>query len=358
MKRLLVISSYPAPYRVAVFRGLAAYFSLDVFFEFIEDQSRAAEWFVQGEEYKVLNTPKNRASFEECVRELKRYDMVLAYDYNNSNARRLMRVCIRQKMPYIINCDGAFIRRHWLKDVVKRYYISHARACFASGFHAEKYFLHYGARKEDIFFHSFTSLYARDILREVPSEEEKAALRRELGLEAGPLVLTIGQFIERKGFDVLLEAWEKMPAGTQLVMLGGGGLEEEYRKQIRRLDLTGVTLRGFEKKERVFMYYRAADLFVLPTREDIWGLVVNEAMACGLPVVSTNRCIAAMELIEEGVNGSVVPVNDEAALAGAMKQILSDTVLRQRIAANNLERIHSCTLENIVASHRRVLEAL
>lgn len=358
MKRILVISSYPAPYRVAVFRGLAGYYELDIFFEFIQDQSRSSKWFAQGEEFKILNTPENRACFQECLRHLERYDLILAYDYNNVNAGRLIRTCIRKKKPYVINCDGAFINRHWLKDRVKRYYISHARACFASGIHAEAYFLHYGARKENIYFHGFTSLHAGDILKRPVTDEEKRKLCRGLGLTDRPLVLTIGQFIPRKGFDVLLDAWKDVSPEAQLVLLGGGELEAEYREQIRRLGLDNVVLQGFAEKERVFQYYRAADLFVLPTREDIWGLVINEAMACALPVVSTKRCIAASELIVEGENGYVVPVGDALALAGAITRILSDDSLRDRMAENNLEKIRSYTLENIVEKHRRVIGQL
>ncbi|MBP3701143.1 MAG: glycosyltransferase family 1 protein, partial [Lachnospiraceae bacterium] len=152
MKKILVISSYPAPYRVAVFRGLAKYYQMDVFFEFIQDQSRAAEWFVRSADFKVLNTPENKAAFDHCLKHVTEYDLVLAYDYNNTNAGRLIRTCIRKGVPYIINCDGAFIHSHWLKDMVKRYYISHAWGCFASGTHAADYFLHYGAVKEKIHY--------------------------------------------------------------------------------------------------------------------------------------------------------------------------------------------------------------
>ncbi len=358
MKRLLIVSSYPAPYRAAVFERLGQYYQTDVFFEFIEDQSRSAQWFVRNPAFRVLNTRENQEAFKRCLRSLKEYDLALAYDYNNPNAGRLMRSCIRKGVPYIVNCDGAFIRPHWLKDLVKRCYISHARACFASGHYAEKYFLHYGAKKENIYFHPFTSLEEGDILSAPVAEKEKQDIRLALGLGVKPMVLFIGQFIPRKGIDILLEAWARKAADGQLVLIGGGDLEEAYRTQIEKLGLTDVQIRGFLPKEQVFQYYKAADLFVLPTREDIWGLVINEAMACGLPVISTDRCIAACELIENERNGFVVKTESVGELTAALDRLLSASDLRSRISENNLQKIRPYTLDNVVKKHREVIDRL
>ena len=73
-------------------------------------------------------------------------------------------------------------------------------------------------------------------------------------------------------------------------------------------------LEGFKTKEQLADYYAAADVFVLPTREDIWGLVVNEAFAFGLPVITSDNCGAGMEMITQGVNGFIFPNEDADAL--------------------------------------------
>lgn len=358
MKKLLVISSYPAPYRAAIFERLGKFYETEVFFEFIEDQSRSAQWFVRNPAFRVLNTPENKEAFAKCLHNLQKYDLVLAYDYNNTNAGRLMRACIRKGIPYVINCDGAFIRPHWLKDRVKHYYISHARACFASGHFAEKYFLHYGAKKENIYFHPFTSLEREDILDAPVPEPERRRVRQELGLKDKPTVLFIGQFIPRKGIDVLLEAWAAKKEDAQLVLIGGGDLEAAYRAQIENLGLTDVQVVGFLPKKEVFCYYKASDVFVLPTREDIWGLVINEAMACGLPVISTDRCIAACELIQDNENGFVVKTEDVKALAMALDRLLGDPGLRAKMSENNLKKIRPYTLDQVAQKHRKVIDKL
>lgn len=353
MRKILVVSSFPAPYRVAVFEGLAAYGQLDVFFEFDKDQNRNADWFVKGRDFYVLNSQESAGRFAGCLQKIASYDLVLAYDYLNPNARRAMRAAMRAKIPYCVNCDGAFIGRHWLKDILKRYYVSHAAACFSSGRFAREYFLHYGAQASKIYGHHFTSLTKEDV-------EVLGALSRERAQADGPLrqVLTIGQFIHRKGFDVLLEAWKELDDQAQLTIVGGGDLRGEYLETIRKSNFRHVEVLDFMKKEELYRYYQKADLFVLPTREDIWGLVINEAMACGLPVVSTNRCIAAMELLGDGEGGLVVPAGDSGALAAAIGRILGDKDLRRQMGERNRREMKEQTIEQIIESHWEVIEKI
>ncbi len=356
MKKILVVSSFPAPYRVAVFEGLAAYYQLDVFFEFDKDQNRNADWFVKGRDFYVLSSGEAADRFADCLHKMAAYDLVLAYDYLNPNARRAMRRAMRAGVPYCVNCDGAFIGRHWLKDLLKRYYVSHAAACFSSGRFAREYFLYYGAKAERIYEHRFTSLTEADVetLGELSDERQRAPEAGSSRLQ----VLTIGQFIHRKGFDVLLKAWKSLDAQAQLTIVGGGDLRGEYLETIRENGFKNVEVLDFMKKEDLYRYYQKADLFVLPTREDIWGLVINEAMACGLPVVSTDRCIAAMELLGDGAGGLIVPVGDSEALAAAIGRLLGDDELRQRMGERNRREMREQTLERIVESHREVIEKI
>ena len=101
-------------------------------------------------------------------------------------------------------------------------------------------------------------------------------------------------------------------------------------------------------------YYKAADLLVLPTESDVWGLVINEAMACGLPVVTTNRCVAGLELVEDGINGYLVPVNDREALAEKLRLVLSADY--REMGERSLEKIRPYTLENMAKSHVEIFE--
>ena len=196
-------------------------------------------------------------------------------------------------------------------------------------------------------------MFEKDILPAVPSAAEKQALKDELGVPEKRMVLAIGQFIRRKGFDILMHAACSLNKDVGIYIVGGEPTEE-YLQMRASLGLDNVHFVGFQKKEALSRDYRAADLFVLPTREDIWGLVINEAMAYGLPVITTDRCVAGLELVEEGVNGSIVPVEDAAALAGKMKELLSSDL--EKMGTASLEKIRAYTIENMAKAHVAIFE--
>ena len=167
------------------------------------------------------------------------------------------------------------------------------------------------------------------------------------------MILSIGQFIHRKGFDVLLRAAARLPEDVTIHIVGGHPTQE-YLDLVRELGLTNIRFDGFMKKKTLIRYYQTSDLFVLPTREDIWGLVINEAMAYGLPVITTDRCVAGLDLVENGENGYIVPVDDDEALADRILLALnSDPVAMGR---HSLRRIQGYTIENMAKVHMDIFE--
>lgn len=170
------------------------------------------------------------------------------------------------------------------------------------------------------------------------------------------IVIAVGQFIHRKGVDVLLKAWAQCSEEYELYIIGGKPTPE-YIELVRKLNLKNVFFEGFKTKEELKQYYQAADLFVLPTREDIWGLVVNEAMANGLPVITTDRCGAGLELIKDGENGYIVPVEDEKALAEKMMYILEHDSLRDNMKIKNLKCMKRSTVEEMAIHHLKIINS-
>ena len=167
------------------------------------------------------------------------------------------------------------------------------------------------------------------------------------------MILAIGQMIHRKGFDVLMHAAKDLDPDTGIYFVGGEA-PEAYWKLREALGLPNVHFLGFQKKDQLAKFYKAADLFVLPTREDIWGLVINEALAYGLPTITTDRCVAGLELIEDGVNGYVVPVEDEKLLAEKIRAVLASDLEAMGKAA--LRKVRPYTLENMAKVHAEIFE--
>jgi glycosyltransferase involved in cell wall biosynthesis len=108
-------------------------------------------------------------------------------------------------------------------------------------------------------------------------------------------------------------------------------------------------------KDILAKYYCAADVFCLPTREDIWGLVINEAMGYGLPVVTTDRCIAGLEMIRNGENGFLISSDDEKSLREKLMFILRDDVMCRKMGKHSLATVKEYTIEKMAVCYSEVL---
>jgi glycosyltransferase involved in cell wall biosynthesis len=159
--------------------------------------------------------------------------------------------------------------------------------------------------------------------------------RRRLGLPAR-FFLASSRFVAKKNLPRLLEAYAgyRRRAGAEawhLVLLGDGALRRALERRIARPDLTGaVILAGFEQYEELPAYYGLAGAFVHASTTEQWGLVVNEAMACGLPVIVSKRCGCAPDLVEDGVDGFAFAPHDVAALAGLLQRVAAMTEAQRR----------------------------
>jgi glycosyltransferase involved in cell wall biosynthesis len=133
-----------------------------------------------------------------------------------------------------------------------------------------------------------------------------------------PRYLFVGRFIERKGIDVLLGAFRGLDRG-ELWLAGDGPLrsfvEGEAKGDPR------IRVLGYADDESLPELYREADVLVVPSLFEAWGLVVHEGLAYGLPVITTDQVAAADDLVTPGVNGYVVPAGSHEALASAMRSV-------------------------------------
>lgn len=150
-------------------------------------------------------------------------------------------------------------------------------------------------------------------------------------------LLAVGTLTRRKGFDVLLRAAARLPStGWRLTIAGPGEREPEVAQELRQLavdlGLDGrVALPGPVDHAALERLYRQADVFAAPSRYEGYGMAVAEALAQGLPVVAS-RVPALADLVEDGRSGRLVPVDDPAALARALGELVRDAALRARLA--------------------------
>jgi glycosyltransferase involved in cell wall biosynthesis len=363
MKRILFLTNFASPYRVHFFDELGKYADVTVLYsDRVEDIThRDKSWFESGKGgFQSVQLTKTFCVKDEnlCLDVLawlkKSWDVIVIGGYSSPTAILAMTWLRLHRIPFYMEVDGGLIREESAAVYrFKRMLVSAASGWISSGKYPTDYLVHYGAKRDRIWEYPFSSLQEKDILETAVSSEEKTALREKLGIPEKKMVLSIGQFIPRKGFDILIDAAVSLDTDIGIYIVGGEPTQE-YLEMVQERGLKNIHFVGFMKKEKLADYYKAADLFALPTREDIWGLVINEAMAYGLPVITTDRCVAGLELIDDGVNGYVIPVEDSKTLALRIKDVFAGDCAGMGAAA--LERIRPYTIENMVDAHIAILK--
>lgn len=144
-------------------------------------------------------------------------------------------------------------------------------------------------------------------------------------------IVTVARLSPEKGVDVLLRAAADLP--VEIVVAGAG--PEESR--LRRLAGPNVTFLGNVERDALPQVYADADIAVVPSRSDTWGMALNEAALAGLPLVSSSVAGGSRDLIEEGVNGFRVPPDDPAALRDALQRLVEDEAFRGAAGARSRE---------------------
>lgn len=359
--KILFITNIPSPYRVDFFNELGKLCDLTVIFERPASSERDDSWKNYSIEHfkaimlKGLKRGVANAVCPSVLQYIKKgmYDRVIVTNFTSPTGMLAITWLRMKKIPYWLESDGGFPKNGMgFREKLKKHFIRGAAGYFSTAQAHDAYYCQYGGTPERMIRYPFTSLYAKDILQAPVSPKEKAALREKLGITQDRVVLSIGQFIYRKGFDILLDALAELPGNVGCYIIGGEPTPA-YLEQVQRLGLSSVHFVSFRSKQALAEYFKAADLFVLPTREDIWGLVINEAMANGLPVVTTDRCVAGLELITSPALGRIVPVENSRELALAIEQVLEQTT--PRASEEVLEKIRQYSFEEMAKRHMEIL---
>ncbi|MFQ8704524.1 MAG: glycosyltransferase family 4 protein [Thomasclavelia sp.] len=359
--KVLFLTNIPSPYRVDFFNELGKYCDLTVLFE--KNKADNREWTSDiNKNYNAVflkgrSMGNDKALCFEVIEFIRQnFDCIIIGGYSTPTGMLAIKYLSFKKIPFILSSDGGFIRHERkINYLIKKHFICSANYYLSSGKATSKYLIHYGAKKDNIFNYPFTSLYKSDVLTAPISSDEKKILRNKLNLPDGKIVICVGQMISRKGIDILLKAAENFDKNIYTYIIGGKPTDE-YLKIIKDNNLKKIYFLNFMNKENLYEYYKAADLFVLPTREDIWGLVINEAMANGLPIITTNKCIAGLELING--NGYIVPTDDFNAISLMVNEILSNPVKQVNLSIKSLKIIKEYTIENMAQKTYKILKVI
>ncbi len=354
--KILFISNVPSPYRFSFLSELAKYSELTAFFEGRRSGTRSFD-------YNDKNLVSFKVEFFEEIFSSKRikfyliqkvllgkYDKIIVGLYSTWTQSLLIIFLKLLGKKYYFESDGGIIskKENKFKFLIKKALISGAYGYFSTGEQCDNYLIYYGAKKQRLIRYKFTSLHKKDIVSFVPDEGDKVLAKRELKISYKKVILGVGQFIHRKGFDILLESAKYFSNEFGIYLVGGEPIDE-YLEIQKKLRLSNVHYIKFLSKQELNKWYLAADLFVLPTREDIWGLVINEAMAKGLPIITTNRCLSGVELLKN--KECLIPVEDSYNLGKLIDELMEDKSYLSKLSKTNLSTIREYTIEQMALDH-------
>lgn len=358
--KLVIVTEIIAPYRIPVFNALASKREIDLHVMFLsENDATLRQWRVYKDEikfhYDVLpswrqrfggyNVLLNRGVFSAL--NTIRPDAVLCGGYNYLASWEAACWARVHRIPLLLWSESTALdrrRRYRVVEFMKRRFLSLCRAFVVPGRSALQYLMDLGIPGERI----FTAPNAVDIRLFAALAEQ--ASRNELQVRARlslPLryFLYVGRLVRAKGVFELVEAYaqlaDEMRAKIGLVFVGDGADRSDLIEGASRITAGTIQFPGFVQREGLPEFYALADALIFPTHSDTWGLVVNEALSCGLPVIATRVAGCVADLVQEGWNGFVVSPGDPSQLAAAMARLIDDSGLRFQMGSRSRERVEA-----------------
>lgn len=219
-------------------------------------------------------------------------------------------------------------------------------ALIAVGNDVRESYLEYGVRKDAVVipYNVKADLFSKTRLDPAFAQNLKA----RLGGNQRLVLLSSGALIPRKGMDILIQAYHSLTKEIQqkcaLVIIGDGPEKEKLVALAQNSPY--IFIEGFKEKHEIPYYFSIADIFVFASHYDGWGLVINEALAAGLPVISSGSVTAARDLIEPGTNGYVCANNDPEEFKNFITLLVTDDQRRKEIGGKNRELGQAISSEN------------
>lgn len=354
MKKLAIVTSHPIQYYAPWFRYLANTNDINIKVFYLWDFGvtkqvdagfkQAFQWDIPllvGYDHEfVPNVSANPGTDHfwglqnpSLVSRLLDYhpDAVLLMNYNYASFYRLLATWNTQKIPLLFRGDShrlvtssntkAYLRQKFISQIYRRF-----AACLYVGKANYDYFRHHGVSQERLFFSPHTVDNERFFTQSQTAINQAAVWKQELGIPQNhAVILFAGKFESKKRpLDLMNAFLQANLSNVSLLFVGAGSLEQELK--LKGAGHSNVYFAPFQNQSLMPRSYAACDLLVLPSygHEETWGLVVNEAMCLGKPVIVSSHVGCAFDLVEQYDNGLIFSAGDVSALAHSLKEAFSD----------------------------------
>lgn len=390
--KLAVVTSHPVQYQAPLFRKIAAHRRIDlkvyycshhgVELSFDQGFGQAFKYDVplmDGYQYEFLRNwtlwrfPNHgiKGLFNPgvIIKILKgSYAAIFIHDFIQPTSVLACLSSFAKSVPVLFHGEASLLNpkpsHKWFRVLKNLYFTMLFRIpgrFLAIGTYNKDFYRYFGVSKDKIFLTPYS--VDNEFFQKSAAQCKglKYQNRRKLGItKSVPVILYVGKLIERKKPLDLLKAFEyvKIKFDAALLFLGDGAQRVDLEKYVWDKNIADVHFIGFKNQTELSKYYELSDVFVLPSQREPWGLVVNEAMVHGMPVIVSDAVGAAPDLVRSRENGFVYPACDVNALIDCLSQVLSDKELRQSMGRKSLEIISNWNYDGCVDGILAALDSL
>jgi glycosyltransferase involved in cell wall biosynthesis len=343
------VSVVPSPYQRDLFHALARRPEVDLSVIYLEPTTPESPWPLKPLAAYERILPgfwfplgSGRCNVNWVLPDLRAFDVVVMNTLMSLTAQILMRTALRRK-PWFFWGERLGRRgglHEWLAAP-----LHHATGIAAIGSFAEE---DYRTRFPEP--RSYCIPYHCDL-------EPFLATRRRRP-DGNVVFLFCGQMIARKGVDLLLSAFQRLGGGARLLLVGREAELPHLLAPLPAAVRQRIEYAGFQLPDDLPRFFAQADVFVLPSRYDGWGVVINQALGAGLPIVCSDMVGAGRDLVEQEINGLRFPAGDAAALAECMQRFIHQPALIENWGQVSRRRAHHWTPEAGAAKWIEALQSI
>mgnify|MGYP000846376066 FL=1 len=290
-------------------------------------------------------------------------DLIMLGGYEQPSYQIVARLCKKYQKKYVLVSDGISpkkineINKNSLKYKLKNYVVKNSAAIFGNGLASKRYYTKVFDYSEDKIYNQFLTVDVEKIKELGKNKEEFRnyyRLKYNIPIDS-EVVIFSGRLIKQKNVDLIMDSLIGFKKVFLLII--GDGEEKKRLSDLARQKGIDFAITGFiEEQEELFKMYYAGDILILPSYDEPWGLVVNEAMAAGLPVIVSNECGCSLDLVRDGENGYILTDlrNSETLRTLVMKALKN----KENFSKKSLEIIDNWTFENSRKSFEELLKLL
>ena len=341
------LTTVAAPYTIRLFEEMAKSIELCVVLDDAREENRNDEWkIIESDSFNLYVIDNN---YQNRIRQIAHeYDILIDGMYLSKYGYIAVSEFKKQNKKTVMAADGGIAKnRGFLINGSMSYLMNRHDYFLSSSKITDRYFNYYGVDSAKISHYRFTSLSENDIRYNRQISANKNELRKKLGIDDKFSIISVGQPIDRKGFDILVKAYGQSGLKDEAnLYIVGGKAQSKVQKIVDEQNLTNVHFIDLIGSKELSEYYGACDLFVLCTREDIWGLVIEEAMSYGLPVISSDKCVAGLHFNQLDSNVIICESENVQAFAEQILKAYQNKDDLKELSKRSFDTVEGYTIEN------------